>query len=433
MPSRLRVAQVLIVLMAPFAATSGPVSGQSDTLKTYLAARLQETYVRDPGHVLELVWPGLALPDVKGVPDAEDQFEMATLVNAAPLRQPFYAAGSATVRGLYSHVVNNKIVEVLPHTAAETQQLEAAHAVFFDPKTRKNTPRWEAYLEQEAIYLQRLDDIANQTFELREAGTFTGSHEAKFTAETKQAYDVWMAKGYKKEIEDALAVIDRLSNRDGLAWWHDVRADFDARQAKGPRGEVYGETDYHPHMSEWLKPAGWTQFRLNSTVASVRPPGRVAPGAPRTPVVLSAGTSQITNFMLSVELKRIEVDRPWLERQVFSNPHWTLRGVTAIDSEGLTITANAAKADLPLLITGLILARNAKFVMRVVDAQRFTSNPALAKGFLQMNGQSIWKRLTIKPVIRPESATTEDVEIKGPQIIGFICAKVPKSPMKSGR
>jgi hypothetical protein len=432
MPLHRRVAQVLIILMTPFAFTSGPVSGQSDVLKTYLAARLQETYVRDAGHVLELVWPGMALPDISGVPDLEDEFEMAALVNAAPLRQPFYAAGAATVRNLYSHIVNNKVVEVLPHTPAETQQLEAAHAVFFDPRTRKNMPRWEAYLEQEAVYLERLDDIANQTFELREAGKFTPDHDVRFRAETKKALDAWVAKGYKKEIEEALAVIDRLSNKDGMAWWHDVRAEFDARQAKGPRGEVYGETNYHPHMSEWLKPAGWTQFHLNSTIASIRPPGPVVPGAPRIPVVFSGVNSQVTNFVLSVDLKRIDVDRPWLERQVFLNPHWTLRGVTALDSEGLTITANAAKADMPLLITGLILARNAKFVLRVVDVERFTSQ-ILARGFLQMSGVSKWKPQVIKPVTRLESATTEDIEFKGTQIIGFICAKVPKSPLKSGR
>jgi hypothetical protein len=429
MPPPRRVALVLVVLMIPFASTGAPVSGQSDALKTYLAARLQETYVRDAGHVLEVVWPGMALPDIKGVPDAEDEFEMATLVNAAPRRQPFYAAGSATVRGTYSYVVDHKIVDVLPHTAAETQQLTAAYAVFFDPRTRKNTPMWEAYLEQEAIYLQRLDDIANQTFELREAGKFTPDHDAKFKAETKKAYDVWVAKGYKKQIEDASAVIDRLSNKDGLAWWHDVRAEFDARQVKGPRGEVYGETNFHPHMSEWLKPVGWTHFNVNSTVASARP---AVPGAPRPPVVTTGAGTQLTNFQLSVDLKRIDVDRPWLERQVFSNPHWTLRGVTAVDSEGLTITANAAKADMPLLITGFILAKDAKFVVRVADVERLT-NQVLARGFLQMSGVSLWKLRPVKPVTRLESPTTEDIEIKGPQIIGFICARVPKSPLKSGR
>jgi hypothetical protein len=415
MPSRRRVVQVLIVLMIPFASTSVPVSGQSDALKTYLSARLQETYVHDKGHALELVWPAMALPDISGVPDLEDEFEMATLVNAAPLRQPFYAAGASTVRGTYSHVLNNKSVEVLPHTPAETQQLETAYAVLFDPQTRKNTPKWEAYLQQEAIYLQRLDDIANQTFELREAGTLTADQDVKSRTETKNASDAWVAKGYKKEIEDALAAIDRLSNKDGLAWWHDVRAEFDARQVRGPRGERYGETNYYPHMSEWLKPAGWTHFHLNSTTASVR-----------------GLNPQITNFVLSVDLKRVEVERPWLEKQVFSNPHWTLRGVTAIDGEGLTITANAAKADMPLLITGFVLARNAKFVVRVADAERFT-NQVLSKGFLQISGLTQWKLRAVKPVTHLESATVEDIEIKGPQIIGFICAKVPKSPIKSGR
>ena len=137
-------------------------------------------------------------------------------------------------------------------------------------------------------------------------------------------------------------------------------------------------------------------------------------------------------FTYSMSLLRVDIDRPWLEMETFHNHTWKIDGVTA-KGAGLTVHSGAAEPDMPLIITGLLLARKAKLTLDYkTQLEAELRRKMRSLGPFSLFGKLLFGRGTpqAQSEIRALAAGRYEtvVSFDGAQIIGFFCERVPKSP-----
>ncbi|WP_395145274.1 hypothetical protein [Armatimonas sp.] len=139
-----------------------------------------------------------------------------------------------------------------------------------------------------------------------------------------------------------------------------------------------------------------------------------------------------------MEIKRVLVERPWLDERLFRNRAWTLDGITSAPS-GLMVH-KGDKPDLPYLISSILLARNISITLEgwtsLTDAMISLNSKSF--GMVNLNGTYLFGKGLAKADVKFDSYLTDASTNKktyrvrftcpGVQIIGFVCDTVPKSP-----
>jgi hypothetical protein len=131
-----------------------------------------------------------------------------------------------------------------------------------------------------------------------------------------------------------------------------------------------------------------------------------------------------SSLEITMQIKKVIINRPWLNWQVFTNDHWTWdRGVVS-DGKGGGL--------LPLVTNGFIIARNVKFKAKTITGfkQDFLKE-------IRGDAQASYGPFTLKPGDRKGRQTSvakeaqNEILIPDPQIIAYLCSVVPRCPAKT--
>jgi len=136
-------------------------------------------------------------------------------------------------------------------------------------------------------------------------------------------------------------------------------------------------------------------------------------------------------FSISFELALIPLLRGWLDSEVFSSQSWRFDSGTVSQSENLSDGNIPPIGTMPMYPTGMVLARNVKI--------NFNKSSELNKTFMQTvrSSSSVgWGPFSVRGnyynrIDKSSHDFVEDtavLDIKGMQVIGFICALLEKCP-----
>ena len=286
--------------------------------------------------------------------------------------------------------------------------------------------------------------------------------------------------GYKTEIEPALAKMmsqDAIDAESSMLWRREILLNY--RGLTDPLSALAKPRSYFiPSPSNWLKSdRGWSSIKIDTTTthktldeSHYKKSGYASASGggffwkAKANANHSSSTDQIDRvdevktLAISLEVKRVLIDRPWLDNRLFFEPgFWTWIAPTGTDpnsevplvSKGITdgvpdrTNENAKYTDyripIPVIPTEVIVAKSLKLKASMSSA-KYREFKKASKTTISGGGSGrflFWKAggkaggsysSNIKDVDDDGTTATFEFDLKGPVIIGVISAVVPKLP-----
>jgi hypothetical protein len=270
-----------------------------------------------------------------------------------------------------------------------------------------------AYLERQQEYNEKLDEIAMSPDDeqVRRA----------LLADLERINTLWLTRGFKVEVEDALDVLASFGRRSPMGQFADARERRDNiifRRTDPDSLMEYPATNLVPSPTN----LSWARFRLSSDDI-----GRLAGAVDeRFPSIkdssiyedLLIGTDQTNSTVVQVtgELAVIGCDRPWLDEELLSSRAWRIPDGAEPFCDG----GAPPSGRMPAYAVKAVLARNIEIEgsqVAVGSNQKITgSHPATSfvhRGRLQSVDNSRG-HLTLSP------ARSERRETGGVRVVGFV-------------
>jgi hypothetical protein len=329
--------------------------------------------------------------------DLADPSVLATLVDQIPLPGRTFQAGRTTCSGVYGRMLDLAKLgrrEIMAHR----NQALAAKAVIFDyRRPGQFTSEYLRYLDGQAAYEAARYNAAT-------AAAAKGGRPAPpdQDPQVQTALRSWRETGFKDRIDPALKALDQYYQEDVAAWFADLHTRYNGSQTLDGRGQPWLPVLLTPPADQWPAQAGWQPWRYQ---VAERPSG----SGPAPAWTASAG--------LTVEVKRVTVERPWLDWGLFTARNWRLE-----PGGGLTLVSAgdpdaADPGAMPLVVTGLLLARR----LRITGA--WAGDPAAAQVTRKAFGP-----FTLAGAVADRSAGQFAIRADGLQIIGYFCRVLPRCP-----
>lgn len=148
----------------------------------------------------------------------------------------------------------------------------------------------------------------------------------------------WQSFGFKRDYEDAVATREDILRGNPATFWNEIKQNFDSFKRQAVNGSYY-ETYLSPHPSEWPQ-SGWARytFQLRKEYAHeyAKSTSWSAGGSGRWGLWRAGGSyskseewrnteSKTERLDVSLEALVVNVERPWLYRDVFARRYWTWR------------------------------------------------------------------------------------------------------------
>jgi len=246
---------------------------------------------------------------------------------------------------------------------AEKDQLAAVEAYLFlangDP-----TSKYQKYID--------LRDKYDDAFAACEEDRGNAPDcKAPLRNKKNQARDRWEVDGRKNEVEGNLQRYHQLT-QTAAAWFRQLRERFQKAEEQAD-GIPFHRVLTYPSYPKWSDGQGWTKYALTDTeLEQQRESTRVSygGGGGASFGLFSIGGSSYTNegktyaksktngITIDVEIKRVTLFRPWLNRVVFESDRWRFAPGGA--SGGLKLSdgrTNPPGGLMPLYPTGVLIAR----------------------------------------------------------------------------
>jgi hypothetical protein len=161
---------------------------------------------------------------------------------------------------------------------------------------------------------------------------------AQLAVALKNTENQWDSYGSRERIERALAVYNAVTERDPVITWNTVETEYRDNVKVFGSGRSTANTFTYPDYVDWFSDKEWTVLK---------------------------------DYSPAIEVKRIVIQRPWLDMRVIFSLDWTLLRSAPVDllSDGQGITKRASHAGpMPLLPVEVIVSRsvNRRDVVQVV-------------------------------------------------------------------
>ena len=348
------------------------------------------------GDYLLLASPGLPISK----DDCADAYAISMVADQIPQPARNYLPSGALCSDIYGNILDRSDCSNFESMAERDKARQARRAIYDKNRPGQPTTKYKAYLEKQAAWAAAQDALTlAQTEHLATGKAVPSDLEAAVKAARKD----WETHGNKKEIEDTLASLDTYYSANVKALFTNLYNEFaGAKRSDGHATDWYPVTATPPPQ-DWLADRDWKPFTLTQAEASLAQGTATLPPGTRNP-----GSSLSGSVSIALETKRVGLTRPWLDLGIFSGHGWRLQ------ASGFQVVSTGRPADpnpgvMPLLVTGALLSR--KLVLN---------------GHWQSGGKALGPfALSGSPVTRNGQMT---LTVDSPQIIGFFCTTVPKSP-----
>jgi hypothetical protein len=390
---------------------------------------------------LVLANPGLPLSTTF---DQENQDQMEVLDDLAdivPQPLPFYVKSTSTFSRVYEDILANRqpVNPPTPLTPAEAKE-RADKLGLLEPgsKTWKDYKKFrDAYWEARA--------------ELEDAQMAGRKNLTQLQAAVGDAKAEWESPslGHKVEVEGAMERLRQLDARDGNAWWGLLRRRFDA-EVRGTHHRVA----VFPGPGDWDKreaasSSTWTRvtFKAGEKIDenSLKSEEiKVSLHGKNSGVSVDFDFSKVDrefaslfakkDLEMTLDVKRVDISRPWLDDAVFTNTGWKFTpaaGTSSVVSYGDLKRNQQNRVALPLVVTSFLLVKNLTIKASLTQDQLAEFKHAIdmeaaisAFGFTLSGG---YHKMDAGKKAK-STVTQTGFTCPGLQIIGFVCSVPAKSP-----
>jgi hypothetical protein len=234
-------------------------------------------------------------------------------------------------------------------------------------------------------------------------------------------------------VEAALGTVLKYSGGDPEAWWYGLETEFKGGAFKN----TYLASTFPP-MDQWSSEDGWMKFSFKAV--DQQRAAKVNPGDLKTAALLSIGgyrgsapaskaaarmnaLASDQSLEITMEIKKVIINRPWMNWQVFTSDKWTWdRGVVS-DGKG--------RGKLPLYTDGFVIVRKVKFTAKSIVSFKQDLLKELKAGGAASYGPFSLKGNPARKGASADSSEADEISIPDPQIIAYICSVVPRCPAKT--
>lgn len=415
--------------------------------------------------------PGIAVsePDLTfGDLSTKDQIianaRFSQLTNYIPNPVGFWSMAGDLTWNIYKDAITNVKLPVSELTEKEQKMLQKAENFLVetvtkvDPFTEEQTTTTQptaAYKAYQNMFSKYQAALATYNDMLINAKAKTASPDAvqRFNLNgpaarqaVVNAYQEWGSVGYREYVQEANGIISNLTGRGPQALYDQLKAAFNMDARTDPvTGEVYYTTLYFPEGVLTPRFAqSWQTFTFavdQSSEYAEQSAVSWGGGVQGSYGLFSAGASaayskeqshshaDTSGMRISVELTQVPLLRSWWSPWIFKSHGWDWD-----KSAGFGPVSNGETPPqglMPIFPTQVILARNLQVDMDMTSKDNTSFMESIktetAVGFgpfsLRGNYAHTQSRST-----HDFTASQSGISCPGPQIIGFICEMLPKSP-----
>jgi hypothetical protein len=352
----------------------------------------------------------------------------ARLVNLTPDVSRQWSSDGRVIWSMYEIVLNQAVLASDNTTAAEGEELQKAKEYLYEQKevsdllgqrnTIVDTDNLSKYKLYRASYLQ--SQYEYNAMKLRADLSSDPTVKSEWIAieplrksSVDQAFQDWVSKGFKGDVEKAFATIEQITGRSPRITWEKWKNEFEQNRMTDLAGQDFYQTYFYPHnFYESVSPIPWMTINLDtSEIENLN-------SATGTTSIFPLGTGEdFTILSLSIELIRVSIVRPWLESNLFRSRFWQWADGRSPLSDGATPPAG----DLPAYTSEAIFARNLFITFHPTLTENTKIISTLRGGGSLGLGSFSFKDADL-------SATNDLLKSDNSQVIGFICQKILKSP-----
>ena len=210
----------------------------------------------------------------------------------------------------------------------------------------------------------------------------------------------WVACGYRNEVDQVTAYLDRIGRRDLTLWRRQLVEMYEQAQIGGDGVPLHYSTLV---PGEFATGAGWTEFSFRDddarTGGNEPPPWRT--GAEQLDFTLAP----LDGLALTVELTPVVIARPWFFPEFLGNRGWTLDGEPVCDGGD---PPRGRLVGYPMLA---VFARNLR-----IDSAKLAAacgRPGLSWGPFRLDGATV---------------ASASVTVPGLQLVGFVNQRLGRTP-----
>jgi len=417
-----RAARLALLGWAALCGSALPAQNSPDPLIDFMYAKFAAAFTH-PGEgagnpeFLVLANPGIGL-DPAGL--KSPSYEISLLLDEVPVVSRSYHPSGNRYSTIYKHVIDGARVTRYQASASREAALRARRLLFDRSRPGRVSPEYAAYQRYRAEYDSARDALGLALEERQGSGKPVPSGLGQAVDAARRR---WETLGYKVPVEKALAACQRAYDSNALVMFGNLNREFLNAQLRGG-GRPWLPVTTFPPVEQWMTGTGWhpMSFRREDLQRAL-PPGTAAPpperaGKGRTPPAAWSRT-----LVLTVEVKRVAVSRPWMDSALFGARSWTLPG-----RDGFTRVSSGRPADrdpgpMPILVTGLLLARK-------LSLTGFAQDPGV-RAPARMGPFDLGGTRSGLPGLRRRLEPTPDgiaITVPDPQIVAFFCQTVPMSP-----
>jgi hypothetical protein len=375
----------------------------------------------DSPEFLVLANPGISLnPDQMKTPS----YEISTLLDQVPRPSRSYLRSGLQYSKLYDHILNNAYVTRYQVAAYRALALEAKRILFNRMRPGQPTPEYAAYLRYRAEYDAAQDA---RTIAATENRTNGKPVPPQLDQAVETARQNWVTLGFKLKMQKAQEALQKIYDTNTLALFQNLRTDFQNAQLRGNQTQFWLPITANPPVEEWLSGKGWQPWIFHQSDVLEGAAPQAAPLPPGQAKVDPKAAGWSSTMILKVEVKRVNVSRPWMDPSIFSAHTWLLKETTGFRVVSSGNPADKDPGPMPIMVTGILLARNLSLTgyQASLNAEGSARIPD-RMGPFDLGGFQAGKK-ALNRLITSSSAGTS-ITVAEPQIIAFFCQVVPKSP-----
>lgn len=306
----------------------------------------------------------------------EDKREISQIFDTAAEFNTTYSPADLQVSTAYKNILDYKLFPLASITPHEQEKLNYAINSYNSLK----------YKCEEAMYNYfDASDALNEAFISYENDSTRPRPSARLRAQEQAALQKWIVAG-KIAQETNIAIIEQYQSSEGAAFWEKLQDKFEYNQKKIANGVEFAPVTLFPSYKNWDKDEGWIRFEFNQkdmdnqkTSISISAASNLSSDYGIVSIegegayVEDKGYTKVeeTNLTFKCELKRVTLDRPWMNALLFTSRAWKFSQNAPVSeySSGGGIAENIKPTGPFVSVpTTYILARNVEITGTFKDA-----------------------------------------------------------------
>ena len=375
---------------------------------------------KDARMMLCLQVPGLPLEPLDARKKADLAFA-SELLDQTAAYNPVFSPGKLPFSKLYGQILQTHRTDPpTPLTPGEKGELDKALQMI-----RPNSSSVRSYNVYRDLYGAAVQAREAERWWNLEAGR-GWTNLPRSDDRVNGAMDNWLLHGRKSSVEASRRLVIQYSGSDSGPWWKALAEDYH----QAAMGGFYGFAT-SPPMDKWTGEDGWMAFsfkpsdprsfsKLNDMDVQAGQALKLGAlsGAKQMEALLVDGTLEIT-----MEIKKVIINRSWVDWQVFVNDQWTWGNGVISDEKG--------GGSLPLYTNAFIIARRVQLKAKSIEIHKGELLDEIQEHLDGGFGPFALKTATDRNPGGVQREAKDTIELPAPQIIAYCCLVVPRSPARS--